>query len=31
MALKATIHKANIQLADMDRNVYTDISVTIAP
>lgn len=30
MALKATIHKANIQLADMDRNVYTDISVTIA-
>lgn len=30
MALKATIHKANIQLADMDRHVYTDISVTIA-
>lgn len=30
MALKATIHKARIQLADMDRNVYRDHSVTIA-
>jgi uncharacterized protein YaeQ len=30
MALKATIHKANIQLADMDRNVYGDHAVTIA-
>ena len=30
MALKATIHKAQIQLADMDRHVYTDIAVTIA-
>ena len=30
MALKATIHKANLQLADMDRNVYGDHAVTIA-
>ena len=30
MALKATIHKAQIQLSDMDRNVYGDHSVTIA-
>lgn len=30
MALKATIHKAQIQLADMDRNLYTDLAVTIA-
>ena len=30
MAIKATIHKANIQLADMDRNVYGDHAVTIA-
>ena len=30
MALKATIHKAQIQLSDMDRNVYCDHSVTIA-
>ena len=30
MALKATIYKANIQLADMDRNVYGDHGVTIA-
>ena len=30
MALKATIYKANIQLADMDRNVYGDHSATIA-
>ncbi len=30
MALKATIHKARIQLADMDRNVYRDHSATIA-
>jgi uncharacterized protein YaeQ len=30
MALKATIYKANIQLADMDRNVYGDHGLTIA-
>lgn len=30
MAIKATIHKAQLQLADMDRNVYADIAVTIA-
>jgi len=31
MAIKATIFKAQIQLADMDRHVYTDdISLTIA-
>lgn len=30
MALKATIYKATIQLADMDRNVYGDHGVTIA-
>jgi uncharacterized protein YaeQ len=30
MALKATIHKANLQIADMDRSVYADHSVTIA-
>lgn len=30
MALKATIHKAQIQLSDIDRNVYGDHSVTIA-
>ena len=30
MALKATIYKAQINLADMDRNVYADIGVTIA-
>jgi uncharacterized protein YaeQ len=30
MALKATIHKANVQLADMDRNVYGDHGLTIA-
>ena len=30
MALKATIHKAQIQLADMDRHRYGDHSVTIA-
>ena len=30
MAIKATIHKANLQIADMDRNVYVDHSVTIA-
>ena len=29
MAIKATIHKAQLQLADMDRNVYADIAVTI--
>ena len=30
MALKATIYKANLQIADMDRNVYVDHAATIA-
>ena len=30
MAIKATIYKANLQIADMDRNVYVDHAVTIA-
>jgi uncharacterized protein YaeQ len=30
MALKATIHKAALQLADMDRGLYRDHAVTIA-
>ena len=30
MALKATIFKAHLQIADMDRHVYTDHAVTIA-
>ncbi|WP_018915114.1 YaeQ family protein [Thiomonas sp. FB-6] len=30
MALKATIYKAEVQLADMDRNHYADLSLTIA-
>jgi uncharacterized protein YaeQ len=30
MALKSTIHKAALQIADMDRGVYADRSVTIA-
>jgi uncharacterized protein YaeQ len=30
MALKATIHKAQIQLADMDRGVYGEHALTIA-
>ncbi len=30
MALKATIFKADIQIADMDRNYYADHSLTIA-
>ncbi len=30
MALKATIHKAELQLADMDRNHYADLALTIA-
>ena len=30
MALKATIFKAHLQIADMDRNVYVDHAVTIA-
>jgi uncharacterized protein YaeQ len=30
MALKATIHKVRLQLADMDRNVYGDHELTIA-
>lgn len=30
MAIKATIHKATLQIADMDRSLYADHSVTIA-
>ncbi len=30
MALKATIHKAVLQIADMDRNIYRDLAVTVA-
>jgi uncharacterized protein YaeQ len=30
MAIKATIYKVQLQLADMDRNVYADTSITIA-
>jgi uncharacterized protein YaeQ len=30
MALKATIHKAALQIADMDRGLYLDHAVTIA-
>lgn len=30
MAIKATIHKANVQFSDLDRNVYSDHSLTIA-
>ena len=30
MAIKATIFKANLQIADMDRSVYADHGVTIA-
>jgi uncharacterized protein YaeQ len=30
MALKATIYKADIQIADMDRNYYQDHALTIA-
>ncbi len=30
MALKATIFKASLQIADMDRNVYADHGLTIA-
>jgi uncharacterized protein YaeQ len=30
MAIKATIYKATLQLADMDRHIYGDHSVTIA-
>ncbi len=30
MALKATIHKATLQIADMDRGLYADHSVTVA-
>ncbi len=30
MAIKATIYKANLQIADMDRHVYGDHAVTIA-
>lgn len=30
MALKATIYKANLQIADMDRGLYVDHAVTVA-
>ncbi|TYK64922.1 YaeQ family protein [Colwellia echini] len=30
MALKATIYKANIELADMDRNYYQSLQLTVA-
>jgi len=30
MALRATIYKADLQIADMDRNVYADHALTIA-
>lgn len=30
MAIKATIYKADVELADMDRHVYSDHSLTIA-
>ena len=30
MALKATIHKATVQVSDLDRNLYTDHSLTLA-
>jgi uncharacterized protein YaeQ len=30
MALKATIYKAQVQLADMDRGIYTDLALTLA-
>ncbi|MFY7863423.1 YaeQ family protein [Roseateles sp.] len=30
MAIKATIHKAQLQIADMDRNVYGEHNLTIA-
>lgn len=30
MALKATIHKADLSIADMDRNHYADYSLTLA-
>lgn len=30
MALKATIFKADLQIADMDRNYYADHSLTLA-
>ncbi|MEI6895244.1 MAG: YaeQ family protein [Colwellia sp.] len=30
MALKATIYKANIELADMDRNYYDSLQLTVA-
>lgn len=30
MALKATIYKANVNVADMDRNIFLDVSLTLA-
>ena len=30
MALKATIYKANVNIADMDRHFYHDASLTLA-
>ena len=31
MALKAIIHKASVQFSDLDRNIYSDHNLTIAP
>ena len=30
MAIKATVYKASLQLADMDRGVYADHTLTLA-
>ncbi|WP_038743667.1 YaeQ family protein, partial [Burkholderia pseudomallei] len=30
MALKSTIYKAELQIADMDRHYYADHSLTVA-
>jgi uncharacterized protein YaeQ len=30
MAIKATVHKANLQIADMDRSYYADHALTLA-
>ena len=30
MALKATIHKAKVQVSDLDQNAYSDHELTIA-
>lgn len=31
MALKATIYKATVNVADLDRNQFLDASLTLAP